>query len=136
MVKIGIDGGQQFLKICMSVLNFEQPTYKSTRNAFSDSGVKKIFVLGLCENIKESYENLSKMLNPMKLHKLKFYCSIDLKVASIILGMQSASSAYPCIYCEVSRKEYSNVTVQDMEDSNQIHDKTEGIEIFYYYWFP
>ena len=98
--------------------------------------MKKIFVLGLYENIKESYENLSKMLNPMKLHKLKFYCSVDLKVASIILGMQSASSAYPCIYCEVSRKEYSNVTVQDMEDSNQIHEKPEGIEIFYYYRFP
>ena len=31
MVKIGIDGGQQFLKTFMSVLNFAQPTYKSTR---------------------------------------------------------------------------------------------------------
>ena len=64
----------------------------------------------------------------MNLHKLKFYCSVDLKVASIILVMQSASSAYPCIYCEVSRKVYSNMTDQDMEDSNQTREKPEGIE--------
>ena len=130
MVKIGIDGGQQFLKICMSVLDLEDATYKSSQNAFSDGGVKKILVLGLCENIKESYENLSKMLNPMNLHKMKFYLSVDLKVASIILGIQSASSAYPCIYCEVSRNEYSNVKDQDMEDSNQIDEKLEGIDYF------
>ena len=77
----------------------------------------------------------------MNLHKLKFYLSVDLKVASIILGMQSASSAYPCIYCEVSRTEYSNmkdqdikdsneIDEQDMEDSNQIDEKLEGIDYF------
>ena len=70
MVKIGIDGGQQFLKICMSVLDLEDSTYKSSQNAFSDGGVKKILVLGLCENISH-----------MKYIKnIKFYESSQIEV--------------------------------------------------------
>ena len=57
-VKIGIDGGQGFLKICMVVnyLNLEEQ--KSPHIKFSLNSVKKIFMLALAENVKESYDNL------------------------------------------------------------------------------
>ena len=75
-VKIGIDGGQGFLKICMVVnyLNLEEQ--KSPHIKFSLDSVKKIFILALAENVKESYDNFQIMLRPMELQNVKLYCAV------------------------------------------------------------
>ena len=119
LVKIGIDGGQQFLKICLSLVSLDDIKPKPLQGVFNDDGVKKILILGIAENIKESYDNLEKMLKPMNLTKVKLYCAMDLKVASMVLGMQSASSSFPCIYCEKEKKTFGDVQGYIDEESNE-----------------
>ena len=68
-----------------------------------DDGVKKLVIIGIAENITESYSNLQSMFKPMNIHQIKFYGSMDLKVATLILGLQPAASTFPFIYCENNR---------------------------------
>ena len=108
LVKIGIDGGLGFLKVCMIVTIFNQGDQESGHDDVSLDSVKKIIILSLAENVKETYDNFKIMLRPMKLHKIKFYCSVELKVASVVIGSQNASATYPCIYCEQNKNQLAN----------------------------
>ena len=87
---------------------FNQEDQESRHDDVSLDSVKKIIILSLAENVKETYDNLKIMLRPMKLHKIKFYCSVDLKVASVVIGIQNASATYPCIYCEQNKNQLAN----------------------------
>ena len=78
--------------------------------------VKKIIILSLAEEVKESYDNLQIMLRPMNVHNIKFYCSVDLKVASLILGLQCATATYPCIYCEKNKNKFGYVADTTKEE--------------------
>ena len=126
LVKIGIDGGQGFLKICMVVnyLNLKEP--KSPHIKFDS--VKKIFLLALAENVKESYDNLKILLRPMELHNFKLYCAVDFKVASLLLGIQCASATYPCIYCELNRNKFGympDTTNQELNVKEEIYTESK-----------
>ena len=128
-VKIGIDGGQGFLKICMVVnyLNLEEQ--KSPHIKFSLDSVKKIFILALAENVKESYDNLQIMLRPMELQNIKLYCAVDLKVASLLLGIQCASATCPCIYCELNRNKFGYIpdtTNQELNVNEEIYTESKS----------
>ena len=128
-VKIGIDGGQGFLKICMVVnyLNLEEQ--KSPHIKFSLDSVKKIFILALAENVKESYDNLQIMLRAMELQNIKLYCAVDLKVASLLLGIQCASATCPCIYCELNRNKFGYIpdtTNQELNVNEEIYTESKS----------
>lgn len=79
-VKIGIDGGGGFLKICVSLQSEEvtMPMEKSgdgekqrrwrtkyedatAAKKFKYSGVKKLFIPGLGKGVQENYDNVSKL---------------------------------------------------------------------------
>ena len=48
MVRVSIDGGQEFLKVIVNVFD------KTNKNEmYIDSGVKKCFILAIVENISE-----------------------------------------------------------------------------------
>ena len=135
LVKIGIDGGQGFLKVCMIVTIFNQEDQKSSLNDVSLDSVKKIIILSLAENVKETYDNLKIMLSPMKLHKIKFYCSVDLKVASVVIGIQNAAATYPCIYCEKSKNQFGNrqekTNDEENEPSNELNSESKSNFYFF-----
>ena len=58
MIKISIDGGGGFPNICTSIFDIDNPIPKIS-NAFSkkflESGVKKIFIIGLVPDVFDDY---------------------------------------------------------------------------------
>ena len=58
LIKISIDGGGGFLKICASVFDLDDPIPKMSgalSKKFLESGVKKIFIIGLVSDVSEDY---------------------------------------------------------------------------------
>ena len=66
LVRVGIDGGGGFLKICVSI--FDIHNQHSTSTNFKDSGVKRIFIVAITPNVQENYVNCKKLWNAVGLH--------------------------------------------------------------------
>ena len=75
MVRISIDGGQGFLKICANVF---EPGNNRPNAKYSDSGVQKIQILAIVEDCNESYDNLKTILELLNLDSLGFSIGIFL----------------------------------------------------------
>ena len=108
-VRIGLDGGGKFLKVCMNIyeiangLDFShKKRRRSLQSDFLNTGVKKSFLIAIVENISENYENIKKVLSQISnFNSTNFFMCNDLKATSLILGIQNASATYPCPMCEV-----------------------------------
>ena len=64
MIKISIGGGGGFLKICTSVFDIDDPVPKMSgalSKTFLESGVKKIFIVGLVPHVCEDYVNIKQL---------------------------------------------------------------------------
>ena len=55
--KIGIDGGG-FLKFCLSVYMDEDVEMPHRKDSFANTSVKKIFIIAIVQDVKESYDNV------------------------------------------------------------------------------
>lgn len=66
---------------------------------FRDTGVKKLFLLGLVPSAQEHYENVSKLWLLLKINQLNCTVATDLKLANILTGIMTHSSNHPCTYC-------------------------------------
>ena len=120
LLKVGIDAGQGFLKISCTLEKVtsdeSSPGKKKQRSTYSkgicpekfkDGGVNKLIVLVMVEHAKESYHNLKSMLDLLQLdmpHKLCF----DLKCGLTCMGLGTATSKYPCPYCELSKDDFAD----------------------------
>ncbi len=109
--KLSLDNGGGFFKVSLSIidkneekrcLESQKKTNKKFKNDSLSSGVKKIFIISIAENISETHENIQKILKPLDLEKIKFIVACDLKVANLLCGIQSHSSKHPCCYCDVN----------------------------------
>ena len=117
-MKIGIDGGGGFLKVCMNILGTEdQPVAKKQRFSYStgvwsknflDGGVKKLFILANVEQVGESYENLKSILDLLKISSVSFAQALDVKCILLLCGLGAASSTYPCAWCELSKNHFDD----------------------------
>ena len=71
----GLDGGRGSVELCLNFMTRlfekEEPSNKKPRfsyqdevmqEGFKEGGVKKLIILGLVEKVKESYENLKKIM--------------------------------------------------------------------------
>ena len=58
LIRIGIDGGGGFFKVCLSIFTLQQ---QRSAAAFKDSGVKRIFLLAIAPSTQENYQNLQKI---------------------------------------------------------------------------
>ena len=62
LIRLGIDGGGGFFKVCMSIFDKDDP-YPSVKSGlskkFKESGVKKVFLLALAPDVPENYVNVS-----------------------------------------------------------------------------
>ena len=119
IVKIGLDGGRGFFKVLlsihskseyqleeeMSLLNsprkkkLKKKNKKATKE-FLNNGVKKVFIIGLVQDIPEKYENVQQIMELLDIDELKHSFSVDLKLQNVMCGMQSHGSTHPCVYCE------------------------------------
>uniref|UniRef100_A0A1I8I002 PPM-type phosphatase domain-containing protein n=1 Tax=Macrostomum lignano TaxID=282301 RepID=A0A1I8I002_9PLAT len=100
-VKLAIDRGGNSLKVCISVTVDDRGCTSSAQfNRFMDSGVKKILILALVEDVKECYQNVSVLMATIDISSINFTLACDFKLANITSGIQSHSSSHPCLYCE------------------------------------
>lgn len=116
-LKFGIDGGGGFLKFSLSIqsLNDEPPMtpqgkLPSTRygEKFLESGVKRLFILCLAPNTQENYQNVSLIWSALDINSFLGTVATDLKLANIISGLMSNSSAHPCTWCNAPQKNLIN----------------------------
>lgn len=108
LVKISIDGGGGFLKMCLSVFDIHDPLPKANNamsKKFLESGVKKVFVVGIVPDISENYINMKRLWLNSSVDKLqKYTIATDLKLCNILLGMMSHSSCHPCPWCNITKE--------------------------------
>ena len=83
MVKIGVDGGNGFLKITLSIFDSRE----LQNSNFRDTGVKKSFIIGMLLSVPENYVNLKRLWLILGIDRLE-RCSLvtiaaDLKICNI-----------------------------------------------------
>ncbi|KAJ8688207.1 hypothetical protein QAD02_024002 [Eretmocerus hayati] len=118
LLKIGVDGGRGSLKICLSIqdssddslaqsadLRVKKSKLGAKSKRFLDSGVKKLFLIGIVESCQENYENISKLWSLIGINKIDGKYAVDLKIANILAGIGSHSSTYPCTWCFAPKNE-------------------------------
>ncbi len=119
-LKLGLDGGGGFLKATLNVIEqapFSPPSSPVAKKApslggdrFLDTGVKKLFIVGIAQGVPESYENMKLLLQQLSITP-SFCTSTDLKLSNIIVGLGLHSSSCPCTWCEAHKDDFkSNFT--------------------------
>ncbi|MEE4247028.1 MAG: hypothetical protein V2I33_16565 [Kangiellaceae bacterium] len=126
MVKVGMDGGGSFLKVFASLISRSASAgaaaasasgdhsmrrsgrRSATNSDFKDGGVKKLLLLAVVEDVPETHVNMQNILHLLSLESLDCVCSMDMKLANIILGLQGSSSAHPCIWCSMHRQDFGH----------------------------
>ena len=107
LVRIGLDGGGGFMKICLSVFDMncaQNREYgKRLEEKFKDSGVKKVMIIAIVPEIQGNYVNVKRLWLESGIDKLKrnFTIATDLKLCNILLGLMSHSSTHPCCWCNI-----------------------------------
>lgn len=110
-LKFGIDGGGGFLKVCLSVQSIDKSNCESeiplrqsynqgvAAKKFKDSGVKKLFLLGLAPCTQENYNNILTLWALLGINEFKGTVATDLKLANMLTGIMSHASSLPCTWC-------------------------------------
>lgn len=152
-IKFGIDGGGGFLKVCLSILSEETndkiiESKKSNRQTYSegvaakkfkDSGVKKLFLIGVAESVQENYDNVGMLWSLMNIRQFQeATISTDLKLANILTGLMAHSSVYPCTWCTADKDnlhlcgEYRTVgsCIGNFERWNEAGSKKNSAKLF------
>lgn len=127
-VKIMADGGQGFLKICMSVIPEDEtnPIIKK-RKLYSEGGsaayehtatsVYKLIILCMVPKVSETHDNLKILFELIKLNNISFKFTADLKLLLTAIGQLTATASYPCPYCFISLDKLKNSEVKNSTNS-------------------
>ena len=116
-MKIGMDAGGGFFKVCISVLVEDENTcgvkkrlcYEDgiAAKKFKSGSVKKLIILAIAPGLNETYDNISKVLMLLKLDKIPRLPNVkyaaDLKMINLLLGLMSAALCHPCAFCDIDR---------------------------------
>ena len=103
IVKIGIDGGGEFLKVFLSILAASQnskaekgKTYSYTdslrEESYKDGGVEKLIFLSIMEMNSHTY-----------------FHAFDMKLANLYFGIEGAMSTHPCTWCLSDKQELQDL---------------------------
>ena len=124
-IKIGINGGGSFFKICMNIM-VKEDEITSKRMKYSESAfateskpgsVKKLIILAICEDIPENYHNLKTILAIMDLDRISFINALNMKLALILFGLSGASATFPCVWCDLTK---NNFLDKDRKESREL----------------
>lgn len=114
-LKIGIDAGGGFLKVCVNVMVQEENSARKrlcygdgiSSKKFKSTSVRKLIILAIAPGLKENHASLSKVLGLLKLDELPPSPTVryaaDLKMVNLLLGLMSAASSHPCSWCDIDR---------------------------------
>ena len=70
-VRVGVDGGGGFFKICVNVFDQNEAEFSSS-SSYLDTGVQRVQFLAIVEDIPETYTNVKIILEILKLETLDF----------------------------------------------------------------
>lgn len=120
MIKLAIDGGQQFLKVLAffidlgkdRVVQNQFSSLAATR--FQDSGVMKAVPVAIAQ-VSETSDSLKTILDLVHVESVLFKVAADLKVCALLLGLQSAASCHPCIWCNIIKDSYFSASPDSIE---------------------
>ena len=85
-----------------------QKRNQQKKATFKDGGVKKLVIIGIVQEIAETYYNTKTILNLLNIEKIDFVIATDYKLCNILLGLSSHSSKYKCPYCKVPSDQFCN----------------------------
>ena len=112
LIKVEIDGGGGFLRVCLGIIGMGQgedvssPLSKQllTQRIAKDSGVKQQLIVAIAEELPENYLNVKHIWSLIQANSSKFIISCDLKLANIMCGLQNHASSHPCTWCDVDSR--------------------------------
>jgi hypothetical protein len=99
--KVGLDTGQGFLKVSLSIVDPAEPV---KTGASKCTGVNKLFIVAIAP-VKELHQNVEFILSKIKASEASVLYTVDLKMANILCGLQSAACKHPCPWCETQDTE-------------------------------
>ena len=80
----------------------------------SANSVKKVIILGAAD-VKENYFNVKLLFNRVNINSLKVQLAVDLKMANIILGLQTHSSKHACHICDAANPKKPGVDWEQVD---------------------
>lgn len=107
-IKIGIDSGGGFLKICLTIYKKD-----SSSSTLSGGSIKELIIIAIAPELKENYSNMQLMIDLVDLKAVDIFMTyaVDLKMANIIGGIQGHGSTFPCVWCECPKSQFHNFAV-------------------------
>ena len=86
--------------------DIKSPPKKRQAKSKKDGGVKKLVIIGIAQEILETYDNVKAILKLLKLEKIDFFIATDYKLCNILFGLSSHSGAFGCPFCKVRYNEF------------------------------
>ena len=85
-------------------------------------------MLAIVPDVKETHGNMKILFDMIKLNHIPFIFLTDYKLLLITLGKQTATSSYPCPYCNIFLREMSSYTNMkgDSADQEDLEEITFG----------
>ena len=136
-ITIGIDDGQEMLKIMCTIKRKSKKKSTAKRARYSDgisprsanlAGVKKTFILALMPYTCENYVNMKRLMSKLNFRGLKFTFTLDMKMCLILLGKQMGACKFACILCDGCSPwlgEFSMLTLKSLMEWFQEWDKSD-----------
>ena len=129
-----------FLKLSMSVfpkdheydheisLQAKRRCYSDIRDMASLTGSKRLIMLAIVPEVKETHSNMKIIFDLVELNNIPFIFLTDFKLLLITLGKQTATSSYPCPYCNIFHRDISkfNNMKTDQCDLTDLEETTFG----------
>ena len=128
IVKIGIDGGGEFLKVCLSILAASQNSKTEKRKTLSytdslreesykDGGVEKLIFLAIIEDVKESHETIKMIIDLIEMNSHPYFRAFGMRLANLYFGIEGAISTHHCQWCLSDKQE-----LQDLHYENTLRN--------------
>ena len=88
--------------------DIKSPPKKRQAKSKKDGGVKKLLIIGIAQEILETYDNVKAILNLLKLEKIDFIIATDYKLCNMLLGLSAHGAAFRCPFCKVRYNDFHN----------------------------
>ena len=99
-VKLGIDKGQNILKVTVSLVpRVTDDSEGCSVNYFAKQSVNDLFIVAACSGVEENHFNLKTILEKIRASEAQFFFMADLKVINMLCGIQSHACMHPCYAC-------------------------------------
>ena len=139
-IKLGVDEGQRFLKVTLSITlkpeleNNKIPEKLSKYDGyawkdFKDSSVHKTIILAILPSLNKKYHNLRIILDKLNISSLGYTVSEDLKVLLQMVGKQAAVSKHPCPYCMTSSPDFQKADHYTLESLCRLYNQWLMVQI-------